>query len=549
MSQLRVVNEYKLNQAQFDWLVLQIQAGYQRGLAKAVASGIPRLKELINAAKNLKTPSMTVYLDKSVAQNKVAAETLRARLKHTTLGDITQVSEIHNDPDCLHSTVTADKIWMDVLAKIPDPDRVSPTALAPWVVRLVLDRDSLNSRDLGVRDIVQKIKMFGVNASEQEWVSNHHFWNQFLADLLSNVTSMVSQCTTGVFGSMNVTKEYIIETEGINLRGVMKVKDVDAFRVYCNVFGIEIARESLLNEIRGVIEDAGSAINYCHLVLLVETIDILLDAAVHGEKDGIRGVAESVLVGAVAKMGTGAVDILLDDSRLFHQSRVFERDSSYCPLNPSYLEVKPDVDERDAEIKKLREQLERERSLRQNAEKQLESGKQAIQNADERDAEINSLKAQLEKQTRLNQEAEVVRGMSSLVQNRLEKELDRLQSMLGQVQPETLKIIGTESFNPRFDPCGYQLDQYTLALIFIFERGVELLTDVSHHLSHNVHVNPLHNSTVDIATGPISSLGKIPFDQGMLLEFPFNFDSFVGSDERDQFEVTEIIAMTCYPPR
>ncbi|KAJ3220813.1 DNA-directed RNA polymerase II subunit rpb1, partial [Chytriomyces hyalinus] len=170
------------------------------------------------------------------------------------------------------------------------------------------------------------------DASEQEWVSNHHFWNHFLADLLSNVTvngvpgierALVSQRTTGVFGNMNVTKEYIIETEGINLRGVMK-KDVDASRVYCNdphemlsVFGIEIARESLLNEIRGVIEDAGSAINYRHLVLLVEvmthrggimsitrhginrtdagplmkctfeqTVDILLDAAVHGERMG-----------------------------------------------------------------------------------------------------------------------------------------------------------------------------------------------------------------------------------------------------------------------
>ncbi|KAI8829748.1 hypothetical protein BJ741DRAFT_622277 [Chytriomyces cf. hyalinus JEL632] len=68
---------------------------------KAVASGIPRLKELINAAKNLKTPSMTVYLDKSVAQNKVAAETLHARLEHTTLGDVPQISEIHYDPDYL----------------------------------------------------------------------------------------------------------------------------------------------------------------------------------------------------------------------------------------------------------------------------------------------------------------------------------------------------------------------------------------------------------------------------------------------------------------
>ncbi|KAI8820064.1 hypothetical protein BJ741DRAFT_514310, partial [Chytriomyces cf. hyalinus JEL632] len=63
----------------------------------------------------------------------------------------------------------------------------------------------------------------------------------------------------------------IIKMEGINLCGVMKVKDEDASCVYCNdphemlsVFGIEVAQESLLNEIRGVIEDAGSAINYHH---------------------------------------------------------------------------------------------------------------------------------------------------------------------------------------------------------------------------------------------------------------------------------------------
>ncbi|KAJ3250961.1 DNA-directed RNA polymerase II subunit rpb1 [Chytriomyces hyalinus] len=72
--------------------------------------------------------------------------------------------------------------------------------------------------------------------------------------------ALVSHRTTGVYGNTNVTKEYIIETEGINLRGVMKVKDVDHLV------------ESLLNEIRGVIEDVGSAINYRHLALLVEVM-------------------------------------------------------------------------------------------------------------------------------------------------------------------------------------------------------------------------------------------------------------------------------------
>ncbi|KAJ3224665.1 DNA-directed RNA polymerase II subunit rpb1 [Chytriomyces hyalinus] len=103
---------------------------------------------------------MTIYLDKSVAQNKVAAEMLHACLEHTTLGNLTQILEIHYSPDYLQSALTVDKVWMDVLAKIPDPDRVSPATLAPWVIRLVLDQEALNSCDLGIQDIVQNIKMF-----------------------------------------------------------------------------------------------------------------------------------------------------------------------------------------------------------------------------------------------------------------------------------------------------------------------------------------------------------------------------------------------------
>lgn len=89
-----------------------------------------------------------------------------------------------------------------------------------------------------------------------------------------------------------------------------------------SVFRVEVAKESLMREIRSVIESGGSYINHRHLALLCDamahkgqimavtrhginktnagplmrcsfeqTVDILMDAAVTGEIDDIRGPA------------------------------------------------------------------------------------------------------------------------------------------------------------------------------------------------------------------------------------------------------------------
>lgn len=47
-----------------------------------------------------------------------------------------------------------------------------------------------------------------------------------------------------------------------------------------------------------------------------ETADVLIDAAVHSERDHIRGVSEHVIVGQMPRMGTGACDVLLDTEKL-----------------------------------------------------------------------------------------------------------------------------------------------------------------------------------------------------------------------------------------
>ena len=47
-----------------------------------------------------------------------------------------------------------------------------------------------------------------------------------------------------------------------------------------------------------------------------ETVDILFRAAVFAERDGMTGVSEAVMLGALAPIGTGAFSLMLDEARL-----------------------------------------------------------------------------------------------------------------------------------------------------------------------------------------------------------------------------------------
>lgn len=72
-------------------------------------------------------------------------------------------------------------------------------------------------------------------------------------------------------------KEWVLETDGVNLKTVMCIEGVDFKRTYSNscveifnVLGIEAARNAIMKELRGVIEFDGSYVNYRHLALLCD---------------------------------------------------------------------------------------------------------------------------------------------------------------------------------------------------------------------------------------------------------------------------------------
>ena len=147
---------------------------------------------------------------------------------------------------------------------------------------------------------------------------------------------------------------WVLETDGVCLRKILGVDKVDHRATVSNdcleiadVLGIEAARQSLINELRFVLSSYGIYVNFRHLSTLTdimahggklmsiarhginridsgalrkcsfeETVEILLEAAVHSERDGLRGITENIIMGQLAPMGTGAFEVKIDAPQL-----------------------------------------------------------------------------------------------------------------------------------------------------------------------------------------------------------------------------------------
>ena len=148
--------------------------------------------------------------------------------------------------------------------------------------------------------------------------------------------------------------EYVLETSGSNFAATLTVEGVDPTRTYTNrfteihaVLGIEAARAAILREATQVLSFDGSYVNARHLGVLCDgmtfrghvsaisrhginksdngplmrcsfeqTVEILYEAAVNGELDDCTGVTENIILGQPAPVGTGMMDIVLDNKML-----------------------------------------------------------------------------------------------------------------------------------------------------------------------------------------------------------------------------------------
>ncbi|CAZ85129.1 unnamed protein product [Tuber melanosporum] len=265
--------------------------------SKNVTLGVPRLKEILNVAKNIKTPSMMVYQVPENTHEKETAKALRSAVEHTTLRSVTETTEIWYDPDPRDTVIEEDKETVfDDNAEIPN-------------IRCRM-KNADQAKSLDEESDLEEDTML-------KRLENH---------ILDELT----------------------------LNGVLEVEGVDTTRTYSNtfeeilqVFGIEATRGALLRELRQVLAFDGSYVNERHLALLCdvmtsrghlmaitrhginradtgalmrcsfeETVEILLEAAASGELDDCRGISENVMLGQLAPLGTGEFDVFLDEKML-----------------------------------------------------------------------------------------------------------------------------------------------------------------------------------------------------------------------------------------
>ena len=457
LSCKRIIQNERINTKAFDWIIGEIESRFFQAIvrpgemvgniaaqsigepatqmtlntfhfagvsAKNVTLGVPRLKEVINVAKRLKTPSMTIYLKKEFAQDQSIVKKIHSKLEHTTMMNITAVSEIYYDPDIQKTIIPEDQEMIDLQMQLDgETYEKNQENYSPWVLRLELDYTALIDKDLVMETLEAVIqdnyKDIDIIRSEDNAEKNviriRIIYNEdnkritkeqaHSEDILKKLESSLLKDIplvgipsikkvyvknekkigydpeTGAF-QMDKTKnkEWVIETDGTNMFEVFQQEEIDFTRVLSNdineiydVLGIEAVRKALINEVRSVLRPYDIYVNYRHICILCdvmtqrgiltsitrhglnraelgpirkcsfeETVEILLEAGLYGERDYLTGITENILVGQLARLGTGSFDLLLDlnqieNAKIPEENKQMEIDEEIIntPINDS----------------------------------------------------------------------------------------------------------------------------------------------------------------------------------------------------------------------
>jgi len=284
-----------------------------------VTLGLPRLIEIVDARRVPSTPIMTIYLTEEHRKSREATVKIARNIIYTTMEDLAEA--IYEDPVNEEIVVELNKTMME--------DR-----------QITIDELKEN---LQIPNCSVKLKGSRVHIKPKKGAS--------LSKLLDKVSSFYIKGVQGIKRVL-VTEEHgewVIRTDGSNLSKVLEIGGVDTSRTTTNniheiakTLGIEAARNALIHEAKGVLEDQGLDVDVRHVMLVADmmtstgevqqigrhgisgkkssvlaraafeiTVPNIVDAAVKGESDPLEGVTENVIVGQSIPIGTGLVELYM----------------------------------------------------------------------------------------------------------------------------------------------------------------------------------------------------------------------------------------------
>jgi len=295
-----------------------------------VTLGLPRLIEIMDARKEPSTPTMTVYLEDEYCNDRDRAREVSWQIEAAPLHEF---GDITTDMENMH-------VIVHLNTKVCDKRKILPSDIMETAPRKI--RDRRHYRDFE-HDINEETSTIIFSPKNKESYQN-------LFQLAEHVRNVIVQ---GIDDILRVvvrkeTGEYILYTEGSNIKDVFDVVGVDTTRTRTNniseiasVLGIEAARNAIIHEAVSTLNEQGILVDVRHIMLVSDmmcmegevkqigrhgiagekesvlsraafevTVNHLLDAAVANEVDELSGVTENVIVGQPIQLGTGDVKLI-----------------------------------------------------------------------------------------------------------------------------------------------------------------------------------------------------------------------------------------------
>ncbi|OPY52662.1 MAG: DNA-directed RNA polymerase subunit A'' [Methanosaeta sp. PtaU1.Bin060] len=285
-----------------------------------VTLGLPRLIEIVDARKIPSTPTMTIRLNQDYAHDRDLAREVAWAIESTSI---------------LHLGSIA-------------------TDLAEMNVIIELNPGAMEQRKITAEEVAERLKEeMGLAVDLRGTTLVMAPEEPSYRELLQLVEKIKKLSLKGVEGIKRVVirkegDEYILYTEGSSLKKVMQFDGVDPTRTKTNnineigeVLGIEAARNAIINEATDTLREQGLSVDVRHIMLVADimtvdgevkqigrhgvsgekasvlaraafevTVNHILDAAIRGNVDDLKGVTENVIVGQPIQLGTGDVTLV-----------------------------------------------------------------------------------------------------------------------------------------------------------------------------------------------------------------------------------------------
>lgn len=293
-----------------------------------VTLGLPRLIEIVDARKDIATPTMDIYFDEERRDDEEFVRTLANQIGKSTINDILLDFNLNYGTREVEAVLDSKKI---------EEKR--------------LDRDEINA---AIEKAFKKADINGdkltipVSKSDK---SDSRFEIRELRLLADKVRDLQISGIKGI-GKVIIRRdeEWIIHTEGSNLKEILDMDGIDHVRTTTNniheigeVLGIEAARRSIIKEAQNTLSEQGLSVDVRHIMLVAdimtsegivksigrhgisgekssvlaraafeETGKHLLHASIRGEVDDLTGIIENIIIGQPIPLGTGSVGVKMD---------------------------------------------------------------------------------------------------------------------------------------------------------------------------------------------------------------------------------------------